>query len=191
MKSPGEIEIRPAGQDNAGAILKCLAAAFEAYHAEYSPAAFADSVLDEETVHVRFLQMHVLVATASGKLVGTTSGVCHGGEGHLRGMAVLPEWRRLVVAAKLLAAIESYLSVCGCKRITLDTTLPLQAAMKFYEKNGYCRSLRIADFSACRCSNTSSNSNSCSRRHPDPPDQIVLLGFALRPDRECIQKPQR
>jgi GNAT superfamily N-acetyltransferase len=58
----------------------------------------------------------------------------------------LPEWRRLGVAAKLLAAIESYLSARGCKRITLDTTLPLQAAMKFYEKNGYRRSAKIADF---------------------------------------------
>jgi GNAT superfamily N-acetyltransferase len=145
MESAAEIEIRPAGQDDAGGILKCLAAAFEPYRAEYSPAAFADTVLDEETVHVRFLQMHVLVATAFGDVVGTISGVCHGGEGHLRGMAVLPEWRRLGVAAKLLAAIESYLRERGCNRITLDTTLPLQAAVKFYEKNGYRRSANRAD----------------------------------------------
>jgi ribosomal protein S18 acetylase RimI-like enzyme len=146
MESAAEIEVRPAGREDAGGILKCLAAAFEPYRAEYSPAAFADTVLDEETVHVRFLQMRVLVATASGNVVGTISGVCHGGEGHLRGMAVLPDWRRLGVAAKLLAAIESHLSARGCKRITLDTTLPLQAAMKFYEKNGYRRSANIADF---------------------------------------------
>jgi ribosomal protein S18 acetylase RimI-like enzyme len=146
MESPAEIEIRPAGEDDAGAILKCLAAAFEPYRAEYSPAAFADTVLDEETVHVRFLQMHVMVATASGNVVGTISGVCYGGEGHLRGTAVLPEWRRLGVAAKLLAAIESDLRARGCERITLGTTLPLQAAMKFYEKNGYRRSANIADF---------------------------------------------
>ncbi len=146
MESPAEIEIRPAGREDAGAILKCLAAAFEPYRAEYSPAAFADTVLNEETVQVRFLQMHVLVATASGTVVGTVAGVCHGGEGHLRGMAVLPEWRRMGVAAKLLAAIESYLSAHGCNRITLDTTLPLQAAMKFYEKNGYRRSANIAEF---------------------------------------------
>jgi ribosomal protein S18 acetylase RimI-like enzyme len=146
MESAAEVEIRPAVKDDAGAILKCLAAAFEPYRAEYSPAAFADTVLDEETVLVRFLQMHILVATVSGDVVGTISGACHGGEGHLRGMAVLPEWRRLGVAAKLLAAIESYLSARGCNRITLDTTLPLQAAMKFYEKNGYRRSANVADF---------------------------------------------
>jgi GNAT superfamily N-acetyltransferase len=146
MESAAEIEIRPAGREDAGGILKCLAAAFEPYRAQYSPAAFADTVLNEETVPVRFLQMHVLIATASGNVVGTISGVCHGGEGHLRGMAVLPEWRRMGVAAKLLAAIESYLSAHGCNRITLGTTLPLQAAMKFYEKNGYRRSANIADF---------------------------------------------
>jgi len=146
MESAAEIEIRTAGQDDAGGILKCLAAAFEPYRAEYSPAAFADTVLDEKTVHVRFLQMRVLVATASGNVVGTISGVCHGGEGHLRGMAVLPEWRRLGVAGRLLATIESYLSARGCRRITLDTALPLQAATKFYEKNGYRRSANIADF---------------------------------------------
>ena len=146
MESPGEFEIRPAGQDDAGGILKCLAAAFEPYRAEYSPAAFADTVLDEETVYVRFLQMRVLVATASGNVVGTISGVCHGGEGHLRGMAVLPEWRCRGIGAKLLAAIETYLRARGCKRITLDTTLPLHAAMKFYEKNGYRRSANITDF---------------------------------------------
>jgi len=146
VESPAEIEIRSAVSDDAGAILKCLAVTFEPYRAEYSPAAFADTVLDDETVRVRLLQMHVLVAIASRNVVGTVSGVCHGEEGHLRGMAVLPEWRRTGVAAELLAAIESYLSAHGCKRITLDTTLPLKAAMKFYEKNGYRRSANVTDF---------------------------------------------
>jgi hypothetical protein len=47
---------------------------------------------------------------------------------------------------ELLAAIETWLGSRGCKSITLDTTLPLKAAMKFYEKNGYHRSGHIADF---------------------------------------------
>jgi hypothetical protein len=90
VELPAEIEIRPAGQDDAGAIVKCFAAAFEPYRAEYSSAAFTDTVLDDETVHFRLLQMHVLVATASSNVVGTVSGVCHGGEGHLRGMQFCP-----------------------------------------------------------------------------------------------------
>ena len=68
------------------------------------------------------------------------SATCHEREGHLRGMAVLPAWRGAGVAAALLAAAEEWLRSTGCKRVTLDTTLPLRATMKFYEKNGYRRS---------------------------------------------------
>jgi GNAT superfamily N-acetyltransferase len=146
MDSPAEIEICSANPAYADVILRCLAAAFGSHGTEYTPAAFADTVLSPETVQIRLQQMHVLVATVAGNVVGTVSGGCDAGEGHLRGMAVLPEWRGLGVAAKLLAAIETWLASRGCKRITLDTTLPLKAAMKFYEKNGYHRSGHIADF---------------------------------------------
>jgi GNAT superfamily N-acetyltransferase len=146
MHTTVDIEIRPAGDDDANAILQCLATAFAPYRAQYSPAAFSDTVLDAEAVHLRLQQMHVLVATAAGNVVGTISGALHAGQGHLRGMAVLPEWRGSGVAAKLLAAIETHLRSHGCRRITLDTTLPLEPAMKFYEKNGYSRSGNIADF---------------------------------------------
>jgi GNAT superfamily N-acetyltransferase len=61
-------------------------------------------------------------------------------------MAVLPEWHGLGVATKLLAATEAFLRGYGCKRITLDTTLPLVPAMKFYEKNGYRQSSNLSDF---------------------------------------------
>jgi GNAT superfamily N-acetyltransferase len=146
MESPAEIEIRAADHGDAAAILQCLAAAFAPYRTEYTPAGFADTVLSPETAHLRLEQMHVLVAAVAGNVVGTVSGGCHAGEGHLRGMAVLPEWRGRGVAAKLLDAIENWLGSTGCKRITLDTTLPLKAAMKFYEKNGYRRSGKVADF---------------------------------------------
>jgi GNAT superfamily N-acetyltransferase len=146
MAPPVEIEIRPANHDDANAILKCLAAAFAPYRTQYSPAAFADTVLGDETIHARLQQMHVLVATAAGNVVGTISGATHVEEGHLRGMAVLPEWRGSGIAAKLLAGIEAWLRSQGCTRITLDTTLPLQPAMRFYEKNGYRRSGNISDF---------------------------------------------
>jgi GNAT superfamily N-acetyltransferase len=146
MNSPAEIKIRPANSADADAILQCLAAAFASHRAEYTPAAFADTVLSAETVQIRLEQMHVLVATVSGNVVGTVSGVCGAVEGHLRGMAVFPEWRGHGVAAKLLAAIETWLASQGCERITLDTTLPLKTAMKFYEKHGYQHSGRVAEF---------------------------------------------
>ena len=146
MGSPSQIEVRFADESDAVAILQCLKAAFAPYCADYTPAAFADTVLSPETLHLRLQRMDVLVATAAGNVVGTISGTCDAEEGHLRGMAVLPEWHGLGVAGKLLAAIEALLRGYGCKRITLDTTLPLVPAMKFYERNGYRRSGNISDF---------------------------------------------
>lgn len=68
------------------------------------------------------------------------------GEGHLRGMAVLPRSQGHGVAEQLLAAIESYLWSQGCTRITLDTTEPLKRAARFYERNGYKLSGKVMDF---------------------------------------------
>jgi GNAT superfamily N-acetyltransferase len=68
------------------------------------------------------------------------------GEGHLRGMAVRAAWQGAGVAQALLERAESELRAQGCSRVTLDTTLPLERAMRFYEKNGYQRSGRVADF---------------------------------------------
>ena len=150
MNPTADIEIRPATDDDedATAILKCLATAFEPYKKDYAPSAFTDTVLTNETVHVRLQQMHVLLASVAGNVVGTVAAAWHPDtrEGHLRGMAVLPEWHGRGVAAKLLTAIEDWLLSRGCKRITLNTTLPLAAAMKFYEKHGYHRSGNIGDF---------------------------------------------
>jgi GNAT superfamily N-acetyltransferase len=148
LKLPvSDVRIRLATEDDAPAIRKCLAAAFAPYRTEYSPGAFADTVPDADGIHTRLQQMHVLVAIAGGVVVGTIAGaVCDGREGHLRGMAVLPEWQGTGLAAQLLVEIEQWLRSRGCARITLDTTIPLKAAVKFYEKNGYRRSGKISDF---------------------------------------------
>jgi len=146
MEPPAGIEIRRAEPADSPAILTCLLAAFTPYRSEYTPGAFADTVLSPESLHLRLQQMHVLVATVDGSIVGTVSGVCHALEGHLRGMAVLPEWRGQGIATKLLAAIEGWLGSRGCRRIMLDTTQPLKAAMAFYESNGYRSSGKISNF---------------------------------------------
>jgi GNAT superfamily N-acetyltransferase len=146
MDSAAEVLIRAADANDTTDILKCLATAFEPFRAEYTPAAYADTVLSDETVRLRLRRMHVLVAMVARNVVGTISASANAEEGHLRGMAVLPEWRGLGVAAQLLATIEGWLHSRGCKRSTLGTTLPLKAAMRFYEKNGYHRSGNIADF---------------------------------------------
>ena len=138
--------IRPAQPGDEDGVLHCLAAAFEPYRKAYTPEAITDTTLTSASLALRLREMHVLVAIAQGEIVGTIAGSVHAGEGHLRGMAVLPAWRGSGLAARLLDAIEAWLKTNGCGRVTLDTTLPLTAAMKFYEKNGYRRSGRVTDF---------------------------------------------
>ncbi len=96
-------------------------------------------------------EMCVLVALSrtadsEGKIAGTIGCKANGEEGHLRGMAVLPEWQGTAVASALLAAAEAELRNAGCKYVTLDTTMPLQRAIRFYERHGFAASGRVADF---------------------------------------------
>ena len=140
-------QIRQAVLQDSDQILACLQAAFAPYKQLYTAAAFADTVLDSLAIKSRLQQMHVLAATLQDQIIGTVSGAARAdGEGHLRGMAVLPEYQSSGVAKDLLAATEHWLKENGCNRVTLDTTLPLDRAMKFYEKHGYERSGRITDF---------------------------------------------
>ena len=61
-------------------------------------------------------------------------------------MAVLPDQQGKGIAEALLNAAESELRTAGCTRITLDTTAPLERAIRFYEKHGYRRSGKVTDF---------------------------------------------
>ena len=142
------VVIRRATVEDASAILGCLRAAFEPYRSSYTPAAFADTVLSEETIQLRFACMCILVALNEKRdVVGTIGCSADGsGEGHLRGMAVLPAWQGHGVAEKLLQSAENELAAQACKRISLDTTEPLQRAMRFYEKHGYRCSGNVTDF---------------------------------------------
>jgi len=91
--------------------------------------------------------MRLFVAVSEGgEIVGTIGGNAHEGEGHIRGMAVLPGWQGTGAAHALLQMIESDLRAQNCTRITLDTTQPLQRAIRFYEKQGYKATGAVSDF---------------------------------------------
>ena len=144
--------VRGASEGDSAGILACLHAAFEVYRNLYSPEAFADTVLAAATLQQRLASMRLFVAISdAGEVVGTIG--CHvvessasSKEGHIRGMAVLPAWQGSGVAAQLLKSAETELHTRGCSWISLDTTEPLVAAQRFYEKNGYNRSGKITDF---------------------------------------------
>jgi ribosomal protein S18 acetylase RimI-like enzyme len=90
--------------------------------------------------------MCVFVAVAGEDIVGTIGCKIDGREGHLRGMAVLPEWQGEGVALGLLRAAEGELQARGCDHVTLDTTEPLRRAVRFYEKHGFKATGRVSDF---------------------------------------------
>ncbi len=96
--------------------------------------------------------MSILVAVTNGDIVGTVAyrvldtGTSEKKDGHIRGMAVLPDQHGRGIADLLLRNAESELRALGCSRITLDTTAPLQRAIRFYEKNGFRRSGVVGDF---------------------------------------------
>ena len=143
------VTIRKAVSTDAPAILDCLRIAFEPYRSSYTAEAFTDTVLTAETIQHRLASMCIFVAVnEAGNIVGTIGfSVIGGSEGHLRGMAVLPGWQGRGIADRLLQRAEAELGAGKCSRITLDTTDPLQRAMRFYERHGYRRSGRVTDFS--------------------------------------------
>lgn len=57
--------------------------------------------------------------------------------GRLRRMAVLPEFRRLGVARKLLDELLNYARKIGYEQVILLTTSAQQAALRFYPKHGF------------------------------------------------------
>jgi GNAT superfamily N-acetyltransferase len=146
MAKDSSFLIRPAVPADQTGVLHCLAVAFDPYRDDYTTPAFARTVLDPAGYIERLQAMHLLVAQSESRIAGTIAGACHGREGRLRGMAVLPEWRGTGLSAQLLATMEAWLKEQGCHRITLGTTPPLQAAIRFYERAGYSHTGKITDF---------------------------------------------
>jgi GNAT superfamily N-acetyltransferase len=139
-------QIRKASADDGQAIRACLAAAFAPFREQYTPEAFADTVLDSVSVQERIRDMCVFVAEFRSEIVGTIGCKANGEEGHLRGMAVLPESQGTPVAASLLEAAQTELRQAGCGFVTLDTTMPLKRAIRFYQGHGFSPSGRVSDF---------------------------------------------
>ncbi|HKQ98359.1 MAG TPA: GNAT family N-acetyltransferase [Candidatus Polarisedimenticolia bacterium] len=142
------MRIRVATTADVDAVHDCLVVAFERYRNDYTPAGFLDTVPAGDDLAKRMRTMNLLVAAQpGGRIVGTIAyQAVGGGEGHLRGMAVLPALQGTGVAAALLTAAEEGLRAAGCSYVTLDTTKPLERAIRFYERLGYRPTGVVADF---------------------------------------------
>ena len=148
MTDPSLISIRKATLSDADGILTCLREAFEPYRELYTREGFLDTVLTTETILSRISMMTIFVAiNDDSEVVGTVACcVVIPEEGHLRGMAVRPAWHGHGIAQQLLDAAEADLHRHNCRRVTLDTTEPLKRAIRFYEKNGFRPTGKMADF---------------------------------------------
>jgi GNAT superfamily N-acetyltransferase len=142
--------VRKASVQDARAIFACLSSAFAAYRDQYTSEAFAQTVLSMELLQNRMAQMELLVAVSEGVIVGTLAYGLQNREGHLRGMAVLPEWQGTGVAAALLQSAEEAFRGRGCERVVLGTTGPLARAIRFYQRHGFYSSGRVCDFFGMR-----------------------------------------
>lgn len=148
MGESNRFSIRAATLIDADGVLNCLHSAFREFRRSYTTAAFLDTVLTPETLCKRLEAMHVFVAVdEADQVVGTIACQVVGkNEGHIRGMAVIPGWQGTGVARQLLRTAESHLQQSECTRVSLDTTTPLQRAIRFYERNGFRRSEIVTDF---------------------------------------------
>ena len=128
--------------------IACLSVAFEPYKADYTPEAFQDTVPTVQGCIRRLRNMTVFVAeNDSGRVIGTVAcQVVGSGEGHLRGMAVIPGFQGRGVADRLLFTAETELRKSSCSRVTLDTTQYLKRAISFYVSHGYKDSGKVDDY---------------------------------------------
>ena len=143
-----EFTVRQALISDAEEIQACLRTAFGNFLDSYTREAFLDTVPTLENVRDRFHTMSLFVAEDTNrKVVGTVAYYLKSfEEGYIRGMAVLPEWQGKGVARQLLETAEAEIRGHGRKRVSLDTTDPLERAIHFYEKQGYRRTGNVEDF---------------------------------------------
>lgn len=148
MTSDQRIRIRAAKEGDLRGIVDCLRTSFAPYRSAYTSAAFADTVLSLESARDRLHSMSVWVAVdPSGTVVGTVAWTpVTPTEAHLRGMAVRPAHQGQGTARKLLARVLTHVRAAGHRRVTLDTTIPLGRAKRFYEKNGFRSTGKVSDF---------------------------------------------
>jgi N-acetylglutamate synthase-like GNAT family acetyltransferase len=142
-----EFVVRRATRQDLPGILDCLREAFEPYRNLYTPAAFSDTVPSPEGLEERFRRMRIFVAVRPPReIIGTVACSEANTVGHIRGMAVLTGLHGGGVSHKLLEVIQEELYRWGCRRVTLDTTEPLQRAISFYIKNGFSATGTVHDF---------------------------------------------
>lgn len=131
MRGP-PVAVRPARPDDLPALLRLERAGFD------DP--WSHRLLRDELAHPRSV---VLVAAdrdgAGGEPAGYAAWRTAAGEAELLRLAVDRRWRRMGVAAALLAAGDRALHEAGCDRCYLEVRDDNDAAIALYERLGFHR----------------------------------------------------
>lgn len=138
------VRIRPATIADVDGLLRCLREAFEPYRERYTRVAYLATVLTATSARRRLRSMAVWVAAdREGRILGTIAlkriSRTHG---HLRGMAVTPDFQGTGIASKLLRTAMDHSVRSGQRCVTLETTEPLDRAARFYLRHGFRKSNR-------------------------------------------------
>jgi ribosomal protein S18 acetylase RimI-like enzyme len=133
------MSIRLASCSDAEAISAILWDAFAEFEPLYTPAGFSATTPSKEQIAARFAEGPIWVADLGGELVGTVAAVPRGPELYIRSMAVRPAARGHGIGTQLLNTIEAFAIAHRNRRLVLNTTPFLLAAIQLYERHGFRR----------------------------------------------------
>jgi putative acetyltransferase len=129
--------IRLAEEQDAEAISATLQAAFAEFQKLYTPAAFSATTPTSDQIAERFAEGPIWIAELADTIVGTVATAPQGTELYVRSMAVRPEARGSGIGARLLNTVEAFAAAHGYRRLLLNTTPFLLAAVQLYERHGF------------------------------------------------------
>lgn len=121
-------------------IYSVLVKVFAPYKRQYTPGAFAATVLNPADIEQRMVDQayELYVVTIGEKVVGTVSVVkTEQDRLHIRSMAVLPVVQHMGVGRFMMEKIEALAMQKHVAVISLDTSKPLEQAIRFYQGCGF------------------------------------------------------
>ena len=137
--------IQQASSAHAREIAALLHAAFHEFEGLYTAEGYRATTPSPDEITRRLADGPTWIATDGSTIVGTVAAIDRGGEVYIRSMAVLPAARGRRVATELLAVVHAYAATVGARRLTLNTTPFLSAAIRLYERTGFRRQAGALD----------------------------------------------
>ena len=131
------VMIRLARRNDSTAIAGVLLDAFAEFEALYTPAGYRATTPSVAEIDARFDEGPIWVVERDAEMVGTGAVLARTNGLYVRSMAVRPTDRGLRSGEKLLDTIAAYAMQHGHRRLVLNTTPFLFAAIRLYERYGF------------------------------------------------------